>query len=355
MEEILQRCIALDTAAQETYSRLASLCIDSGLRRTFERMSAEEWSHVEWWKELRDAYAGGRVPALPDEATLLESVNETEQNVGQLLEVSFDELDTEGMLDLAIRMEFFMLDPAFGELIELLDSGSASHHREAYSRHVMRLVHEIETRVADRGLAAFLARVLARSFRDQERLTALATRDPLTTLYNRRGFYNYLTQWCAWSQRYGHSIGVLLVDVDRFKSVNAAFGHPIGDEALCAVADALRDAVRDSDLVARYGGDEFAVLAPEASADALSILARRVIESVRRARVAVPHGEVRLTVSIGAAYLPVGEAATPEALLASADRSLYEAKDAGRDRAGVPVDVSTATGEPLGDDGAGGV
>jgi diguanylate cyclase (GGDEF)-like protein len=340
MNEILERCIELDTAAQETYARLAAACSDDELRTVFEHMSTEEWSHIEWWKELRGAYEDGRIPSIGDPAELLSAVNETVEQVGRLLVCDLSTLSPDEMLDLAIRMEFFMMDPAFGELIDLLDHGANDHHREAYSRHVMRLVKQVESRHSDRGLAPFLARVLARTYRDQERLTALATRDSLTGLYNRRGFYSHLAQWCAWSERYDHSLGVLLIDVDYFKTVNDTLGHPAGDEALRAVSKAICDAVRTSDLVARYGGDEFAVLAPETSADALGILAQRVLERVRAATYESNGPHAQLTVSIGGAYIGTEAAATPERLLSCADKSLYRAKDAGRDRADAAIDVS---------------
>jgi diguanylate cyclase (GGDEF)-like protein len=340
VEAVLQRCIELDSAARDTYGRLAELCTDPDLKETFVRMAADEWAHVEWRTELRDAFAAGRVPPLADEDALSAAVEETATSVGALLQTDLTTLDTDGMLELAIRMEFFMLDPAFGELLELLDPGSSLHHREAYSLHVMRLVGAIENRHGDSGLASFLARVLRRTFRDQERLARLATRDQLTGLLNRRGIYNYLVQWCAWSQRYGRSLGVLLVDVDRFKAVNDAFGHPIGDAALRAVARALKQAVRESDLVGRYGGDEFAVLAPEASPEAISALAERMLSEVRETELGGALTGTRITVSIGCAYLLQGAKATPEALLSCADRSLYAAKAAGRDRAGQPCDVN---------------
>jgi diguanylate cyclase (GGDEF)-like protein len=340
MNQILERCIELDTAAQETYARLVAACTDPELRLTFERMGAEEWAHIEWWTDLRDAYADGRVPAIVDEDELLAALNEVAEQVGHLLECDLAALSPDEMLELAIRMEFFMLDPAFGEVIDLLDPGSDDHHRDAYSRHVMRLVHEIEVRHSDRGLAQFLARVLARTYHDQERLTALATRDSLTGLYNRRGFYNYLAQWCSWSERYRHSLGVLLIDVDYFKSVNDDFGHPAGDAALRAIAKAIGDSVRSSDLVARYGGDEFSVLAPETSAAALEILAQHVLEGVRAARFEVDGKTMELSVSVGGAFVGPGIVATPEALLSCADRSLYAAKDAGRNRAAAAIDIS---------------
>jgi diguanylate cyclase (GGDEF)-like protein len=340
MQEILERCIELDTAAQKTYAKLATICSDPELARTFQRMSTEEKGHVRWWTELRDAYAEGRLPTLPGETDLLDAINQTANEVKILLETDLTTLSTDNMLEMAIRMEFFMLDPAFGELIEMLDPGPTSHHRDSYSNHVMRLVHEIEKRHSDRSLASFLARVLTRTYRDQERLSALATRDPLTGLYNRRGFYSSLTQWCSLSQRYGHSLGVLVVDVDHFKDVNDTYGHPTGDDVLCAIANALQEAVRAADVVARYGGDEFAVLAPNTSAKALQTLADRVLSHVHRLRYAENGREIDLTVSVGGAFVADGQAATPEALLSGADESLYEAKREGRDCSGAFVEVA---------------
>jgi diguanylate cyclase (GGDEF)-like protein len=340
MKEILDRCIELDTAAQKTYAKLAAASSDPELRRTFERMGIEERGHVQWWTELRDASAEGRLPALPDESGLLAAVNETADEVAELLKTDPADLSSDEMLELAIRMEFFMLDPAFGEIVDMLDPGSTTNpHREAYSRHVMRLVKEIEDRHTDRSLASFLARVLARTYRDQERLSALATRDPLTGLFNRRGFYSSLAQWCSLSERYGHSIGVLVVDVDHFKTVNDTFGHPSGDEVLCAIANALSEAVRGSDLVARYGGDEFAVLAPETSAEALLMLAERVLSQVHGIRCTLGGREVEVSVSVGGAFALAGATVSPEILLARADESLYEAKRAGRDCAGPMTEV----------------
>jgi diguanylate cyclase (GGDEF)-like protein len=346
MEVILSRCIALDTAAQETYSRLAEVCSDPQLAEVFRRMSAEEWAHVEWWTELKDAYLAGRVPAPIDTSSLQIAVDETMQNMGSLLEVDFGTLSIDQMLELAVHMEFFMMDPAFGELFDLFDPSATHHHRSSYSRHVMRIVGEVEKRYTDKIMAAFLARILMRTFRDQERLSALATRDPLTGLYNRRGLYSHLVQWASWSERYEHALGVLIIDVDHFKQVNDSYGHPAGDQALVKVAAALQGAVRDSDLVGRYGGDEFAVLAPETTRAALEALAHRVLEGVRATALGPQFDGHKLTASVGAAFVQHGRGTTPEALLACADRSLYAAKSAGRDQVGDAVDAATSECEP---------
>ena len=334
MQTILELCVELDTHAAATYAALAEACSDAEVCVTFQRMGIEEISHVGWWTELLEAWRQGLVPDVADESTILSRLRELAEEITLLTPTDFAELSTDEMLDLAAHMEFFMLDPVFGELLDLVNPGSSTEHHEAYSRHVMRLVTCIESRHSRTDLAHFLARVLARSFRDQQRLATLAMHDPLTGLYNRRGFYGYVRQWASWSSRYGHPLGVLLVDIDWFKSINDTFGHPRGDDALRAISTALCQAVRTSDVVGRYGGDEFAILAPETDAAELVLLMNRIVEVVRDTGFTVGESSVRLSVSVGGALAQGALPITPEQLLAAADHSLYEAKTAGRDRAG---------------------
>jgi diguanylate cyclase (GGDEF)-like protein len=156
-----------------------------------------------------------------------------------------------------------------------------------------------------------------------------ASTDALTGLPNRR----YFDEFCglvARRRRRGDAIGVLMIDIDRFKALNDAHGHAIGDEVLRAVAQAVAGAVRDEDVPARYGGEEFAVLLRSPT----PAVAVEVAERVRAAVAGLELGALGIeavSVSVG-----VGVARRPDQpiadILAEADRALYDAKRAGRDR-----------------------
>jgi diguanylate cyclase (GGDEF)-like protein len=340
MREILQMCIELDRMAYDTYRALAQTCEDEEFVACFTQMAKEERTHVEWWSDLLVAWEAGLVPDIADEHGLLERLTE----IGYELELnSIDDcrgMSPDDVLDLAVKFEFYLLDPIFGELLGLVRPGSKIDVNESYSRHVLRLVELIERRYTRPGLSSFLAGVLRRAYRDQQRLASLSMHDQLTGLYNRRGLLGHLTQWLSWSKRYGRPLGVVLVDVDHFKTINDRYGHEIGDRALEAVADALTDAVRSSDTVGRFGGDEFVVLAPETDGAELEALMERLIAAVAEHTVLSEGERIELSVSTGGAWATGGVEVSAELLIAQADRSMYEAKGAGRNRSGVALSAA---------------
>ena len=157
------------------------------------------------------------------------------------------------------------------------------------------------------------------------RLEALATTDGLTDIKNHRAFQERLVSEVERSVRYGESLSLLLIDVDRFKPFNDTFGHPAGDNALRIVAHILQNCARAADFVARYGGEEFVVILPEADAPG-------ALEAAERFRAAVEsHAweQRAITVSVGIATLQSGRD-TPQTLIDHADRALYHAKQSGR-------------------------
>jgi diguanylate cyclase (GGDEF)-like protein len=174
-------------------------------------------------------------------------------------------------------------------------------------------------------------------------LAELANRDPLTGLFNRRGFVARLYHLCAAAP--ATPLGLLLIDVDLFKSINDRFGHEAGDTVLRAMASYFRELEADGNFTGRMGGEEFIIAAPGLSAFALEQFAERV----RAAIEALDHGEVSrhrpVTASIGVAR---GTTATPfQKLYASADRALYEAKHAGRNRVVFPASDNDGSREMM--------
>lgn len=146
--------------------------------------------------------------------------------------------------------------------------------------------------------------------------------DSLTGLSNRRGMDEALTRQFALMHRYQNAFAVALLDIDHFRRVNEERGRPYGDQVLCRVAQWLSSRVRDTDIVARSGGEEFAVIMPETDLEGACVLAERVRASLSE--------ELSITVSGGVSAAMDGDAA--ESLLARADAALGEAKAAGRNR-----------------------
>lgn len=343
MRTILDLCVRMDTFARSTYETMASACSNPELAEVFRRMAIEESNHVEWWSDLLSAWDRGLVPDVVNDTEGLERhMRQLFEEMQTTTPAEIEAYSDDERLDLAARLEFFMLDPIFGELLDLTEPGGARIHREAYARHLERVIGAIEMFYARGDLARFLARVLRRAWRDNLALASFASRDPLTGLYNRRGLMAHLEQWCSWAERYDRPLGILLIDVDDFKRVNDSHGHSVGDLALRAVGTALEAGVRGSDMVARYGGDEFAVVAPETAAEELAALAQRLVDGVRATPLTDWDGSrIPLSISVGGSIL-AGPCANggQDALLAAADASLYEAKNAGKGRTGVIATVS---------------
>jgi diguanylate cyclase (GGDEF)-like protein/PAS domain S-box-containing protein len=162
-----------------------------------------------------------------------------------------------------------------------------------------------------------------------QRLEYLSDHDFLTGLANRRRFEQELSREAERVARYGAPGAVLVIDLDNFKEVNDAFGHKAGDDLLKGVAGAVKHRIRQTDLLARIGGDEFGVLLPQADADQARTAADGIVKALGRHVAVLGDQSIRVTASVGLAMFDRLSAAE---VLACADVAMYEAKEAGRNR-----------------------
>jgi diguanylate cyclase (GGDEF)-like protein len=160
----------------------------------------------------------------------------------------------------------------------------------------------------------------------------MATIDSLTQVPNRRHFFDLATQEIERSERYKHSVSLIMFDIDCFKAVNDTYGHLAGDHVLREIAARCRDNLRDIDTVARYGGEEFVVLLPETSYARALHVALRLQHRINNTPIDSDAGPIHTSVSMGVDSFDEHYNGSLEKLLDRADRALYEAKNTGRNR-----------------------
>lgn len=203
------------------------------------------------------------------------------------------------------------------------------------------------------GLLAALVLVWSRHERMQE-LALQASQDPLTGLKNRRRFEEDLRAELARSHRYRVAGALLMLDLDHFKQVNDTLGHPAGDRVLAEIASVLRARARETDVLARIGGDEFAIVLPRCEPAEAEEVSGEVIAAIRE-RMSTEPEVPPITASVGIAVFGVGERLSYETVLDRADAALYAAKGSGRDRMKTfdestpepqPGEVKITVGEP---------
>ncbi|MBK5201913.1 MAG: GGDEF domain-containing protein [Spirochaetaceae bacterium] len=178
-------------------------------------------------------------------------------------------------------------------------------------------------------------RGLALSFRNAityEQLQKLAANDPLTSLYNRRFGRVRLTEEFSRAVRNNLPLGIIMFDIDHFKSVNDTYGHTVGDRALVNISKISRMAIREGDFLIRFGGEEFLVILPGASKEDTQFVAERLRHMVEDSSIKHRNQQIKTTISAGYSSYPENDTIDGNTLVVNADKALYIAKESGRNK-----------------------
>jgi len=318
--------------AWETYRDFACRADSPSLRALWNELADDEARQLEDWERLRaETSAVPLTEICIDLEALQAELAQLPARLDSLQQSYLQHRSPSQAFLLALGLEYYLYRPALFELRRLLEGTDAANAAETrYREHLDRLVAAVEhTDVTPE--VGLLGEAIHRLWRLSEQISAEALTDPLTGVLNRRGLEVAVKPLLFLARRNRQHIGLLMADMDDFKQVNDRHGHLEGDRALKAVAYNLRAALRSSDVVCRYGGEEFLLALMPVRPDSLTRVADKLLATVRQ-QLDLPY---HLTLSIGAACGRGDEDLSPGAwltdLIGRADAALLRAKAAGKD------------------------
>ena len=332
-KRIIEACLEIEKRAAKLYGRIASKLSEEPLHSFWEEMQGEEEQHISYWEGLALLAEKQRFPHFienPEET--FEELRRIPPKVDLLWRRFLDTPSETNSLLLSYRMEFFLLHPVFAMFFLFMESPMAGvNPADDYDKHLHKFANELSRHGDDSPELDLLGETLQEMWRRNSELARQSAHDALTGVLNRRGFFAALKPLSHLSQRNDRSVAIMVVDVDDFKGVNDQLGHQAGDEVLRQVATSMKSSVRASDLVGRYGGDEFIVFLSIVGEGATEALAESIRKGVETGTVV---GGAPVTVSIGVAEgrLPQHVDDGLEQFIRRADELLYRAKRNGKNR-----------------------
>ena len=285
----------------DLYSDLAASAGNEALKSFWAKMAAEGRSHVEYWRKLKTLAADEELPEAFDEPEqVAHELRQRAEQIDQLSEQWEKDKSVNSAFVIAYRLESYKLHPALRTLYQYfrpITEGKLPEEKELDESNINAFVMALRKYGQATPELELVGETLQRLWEQNKILSEQALVDPLTNLLNRRGFFVMARQMAYLSKRNRISIAILLVEIDSFKTINELHGPQKGDEILKAVGDIFKASLRRSDLIARYGGDEFIIMLPDTSQEGGVTVAQKLRGAVLDAR---PSG-VMITVSIGVA------------------------------------------------------
>lgn len=330
IQGIIDLCTTINHRALEIYIKLSMAEGDGELKRFWMEMADEEKFHAAFWANVRRIAREYELPDVFDDPS---DMARQLENVLQKVEILTKRWDSDQNMEnafiLAYRLEYYMLHPAFETLYHTLKPiAGEANPEDTYDRHINRFI-EMLMRYGDvTPELELLGETLQSLWQRNKMLTKLVMIDSLTGALNRKGFFILARELSYLAQRNKENIGILMIDIDNFKNINDTHGHPKGDKVLKCVVKTMETSVRKSDVLGRFGGEEFIILLPAIRPAALQRIAEKIRSDVEKTR---PEG-IPVTISIGVAQGVIQ--ADPDtqifAWITKADERLYQAKASGK-------------------------
>lgn len=333
LQEIVTTCLKMDEHAVEIYRNLANTAKNDELVSFWGHMSQEEAQHVSCWIDLLQLVKQKVIPQIfhnPQE--ILKELKYNFEKIVELSKESSERTDLTKNFVLAFRIEFYLLHPALERLWHFygIIQKEKYNPEQEYENHIQEFIQAMRKFGADTIELEMLGETVERMWSQTKSMALDANVDELTGIMNRRGLFDTITSLAFLAKRNEFNSAILMIDIDFFKRINDTLGHQAGDCVLRDVANIIKNNIRASDILGRFGGEEFLVYLPQIKNENIHPLA----EKIRKAIHTKTEKDIPVTASIGAASTIIKGVVTDEIheLIKKADQYLFEAKRKGRNQ-----------------------
>jgi len=330
--QIIDKCLSINSKASKIYHQLSDNAQTNELKTFWKDIDTEEKLHAEFWKQLHDWVKNGMLSQVfenPDH--VLKELDVINSKINELVQRNKQSYDISMAFFIAFKLEFYLIHPAFETLFQYLKTLSGGITPE---NHYMVKINRLFDAFNKYDLATLelelLGETIHRLWKQNREMAIKTNYDFLTGALNRRGLFNIITPLSYLAQRNNYNVGIMMIDIDHFKKINDTFGHQYGDKTLKSVSSTIESNIRASDILGRYGGEEFLVFLSSVESESLY----GVGEKIRQAVEYKNKDSNKLTISIGLSQGLIVSDVDNElhAFINKADEKLYQAKKGGRNK-----------------------